>query len=64
MNIGPPIADLIISKLLRQNIEKYGSFFPHAAADIKLNISGVNTSQGDNIQYVYADSNTLIQCRE
>jgi DNA polymerase elongation subunit (family B) len=51
------ITDLVISKLLRQNIEKYRSLFPHVAAAIKLNISGVITNRGDNIQYVYTDSN-------
>ena len=51
------ITDLVISKLLRQNIEKYRSLFPHVAAAIRLNISGVIASRGDNIQYVHTDSN-------
>ena len=51
------ITDLVISKLLRQNIEKYRSLFPHVAAAIKLNISGVIANRGDNIQYVHSDSN-------
>lgn len=57
MNGEIKITDLVISKQLRQNIEKYGSLFPHVAAAIKLNISGVDTKRGDNIEYVYADSN-------
>jgi DNA polymerase elongation subunit (family B) len=57
MNGEVQITDLVISKLLRQNIEKYRSLFPHVAAAIKLNLSGVIASQGDNIQYVYTDSN-------
>jgi len=59
MNGGIQITDLVISKLLRQNIEKYRSLFPHvaAAAAIRLNISGVIADRGDIIQYVYTDSN-------
>jgi DNA polymerase elongation subunit (family B) len=57
MNEEIQITDLVISKLLRQNIEKYRSLFPHVAAAIRLNISGVISGKGDNIQYVYTDSN-------
>jgi DNA polymerase elongation subunit (family B) len=57
MNGEVQITDLVISKVLRQNIEKYRSLFPHVAAAIRLNISGVITDRGDNIQYVYTDSN-------
>jgi DNA polymerase elongation subunit (family B) len=56
MNDEVQITDLVISKLLRQNIEKYKALFPHVAAAIKLNISGVITNRGDNISYVYTDS--------
>src|SRR5918996_954612 len=38
MNGEVQITDLIISKLLRQNIEKYRSLFPHVAAAIRLNV--------------------------
>jgi DNA polymerase elongation subunit (family B) len=57
MNGEVQITDLVISKLLRQNIEKYRRLFPHVAAAIKLNVSGVITGRGDNIQHVYTDSN-------
>ncbi|MPZ06959.1 MAG: hypothetical protein GEU26_11195 [Nitrososphaeraceae archaeon] len=57
MNGEIQITDLVISKLLRQNIEKYRSLFPHVAAAIRLNISGVIAGRGDNIQYVHSDSN-------
>jgi DNA polymerase elongation subunit (family B) len=56
MNGEVQITDLVISKLLRQNIEKYRSLFPHVAAAIRLNISGLITNRGDDIQYVYTDS--------
>lgn len=57
MNGEVQITDLVISKLLRQNIERYRSLFPHVAAAIKLNVSGVITNRGDSIDYVYTDSN-------
>jgi DNA polymerase elongation subunit (family B) len=57
MNGEIQITDLVISKLLRQNIEKYRSLFPHVAAAIRLNISGVIADRGDNIEYVHSDSN-------
>lgn len=56
MNGEVQITDLVISKLLRQNIEKYRSLFPHVAAAIRLNVSGVIAHRGDSIQYVYTDS--------
>jgi DNA polymerase family B len=57
MNGEVQITDLVISKLLRQNIEKYRSLFPHVSAAIRLNISGVLANRGDSIQYVHTDSN-------
>lgn len=57
MNGEIQVTDLVISKLLRQNIEKYRSLFPHVAAAMRLNISGATIDRGDNIQYVYTDSN-------
>jgi DNA polymerase elongation subunit (family B) len=59
MNGEVQITDLVISKLLRQNIEKYRSLFPHVSAAIRLNVSGVLTKRGDSIQYVHTDSNHI-----
>ena len=56
MNGKVQITDLVISKLLRQNIEKYRALFPHVAPAIRLNVSGVITNRGDSIQYVHTDS--------
>jgi hypothetical protein len=56
MNGEVQLTDLVISKLLRQNIEKYTSLFPHVAAAIRLNILGLIADKGDNIQYIYTDS--------
>jgi DNA polymerase elongation subunit (family B) len=45
--------DLVISKLLRQDIQKYRSLFPHASAAIQLRKYPV---KGDTIQYTYTNS--------
>ena len=45
--------DLVISKLLRQDIQKYRSLFPHVSAAIQ---SRRYPLKGDTIQYIYTDS--------
>jgi DNA polymerase elongation subunit (family B) len=49
--------DLVISKLLGQNIEKYRSLFPYVCAAIQ---SGTDRdslpSKGDNIKYIHTDA--------
>jgi DNA polymerase elongation subunit (family B) len=45
--------DLVISKLLRQNIEKYRSLLPHVSAAIQ---SRKYPLKGDTIHYIYTDS--------
>src|SRR6476660_6667018 len=49
------LQDLIISKQLRMNIYNYRNIFPHVAAAIQLSNSE-RVSKGDNIKYVYTDS--------
>jgi DNA polymerase elongation subunit (family B) len=48
--------DLVISKLLGQNIEKYRSLFPHVSAAIQLSGEDRHPSKGDTIRYIYTDS--------
>ena len=51
--------DLIISKLLRQDIEKYKSLFPHVSAAIQLSNNSKASNypiKGDTIQYIYTNS--------
>jgi DNA polymerase elongation subunit (family B) len=54
--------DLVISELLRQDINKYKSLFPHVSAAIQLCNDYYNTNtgkypqQGDTIQYIYTNS--------
>jgi len=45
--------DLVISKLLRQDIQKYRSLFPHVSAAIQLRRYPF---KGEAIQYIYTDS--------
>src|SRR5512133_1120523 len=50
--------DLVISKLLGQDIEKYKSLFPHVSAAIQLTntAGGKQPTKGYTIQYIYTDS--------
>jgi DNA polymerase elongation subunit (family B) len=49
--------DLVISKLLGQNIEKYKSLFPHVCAAIQIGTDKDSLpSKGDNIKYIYTDA--------
>jgi DNA polymerase elongation subunit (family B) len=59
--------DLVISKLLRHDIDKYRSIFPHVSAAIQLSnnnnnnnnsngSSGRYPTKGDTIQYIYTNS--------
>jgi DNA polymerase elongation subunit (family B) len=49
--------DLIIHKLLGQDIRKYRSLFPHVSAAIQLsNNEDKLPSKGDTIKYIYTDS--------
>jgi DNA polymerase elongation subunit (family B) len=49
--------DLVISKLLGQNIIKYRSLFPHVSAAIQLsNNKDKQPSKGDTIKYIYTNS--------
>jgi len=51
--------DLVISKSLRHDIEKYRSLFAHVSAAIQLlsnNTGGKRPSKGDTIQYIYTNS--------
>jgi hypothetical protein len=54
--------DLVISKLLGQNLEKYRSLFPHVSAAIQLSNDDKHPSKGDTIKYIYTDSRTSYVC--
>jgi DNA polymerase elongation subunit (family B) len=50
--------DLVISKLLRQDIKKYRSLFPHVSAAIQLSCGkdGRYPTKGDTINYIYTNT--------
>ena len=49
--------DLVVSKLLGQDIIKYRSLFPHVSAAIQLsNNKDKHLSKGDTIKYIYTNS--------
>jgi DNA polymerase elongation subunit (family B) len=50
------LKDLIVSKILRQDLYKYRSLFPHVSAALQLTEAGVPLTRGDTIQYIYADA--------
>jgi DNA polymerase elongation subunit (family B) len=50
------LGDLIISKLLGQDIMRYKSLFPHVSAAIQLSNEDIHPSKGDTIKYIYTDS--------
>jgi DNA polymerase elongation subunit (family B) len=49
-------SDLVISKLLGQNLEKYRSLFRHVSAAIQLSNGDRHPSKGDTIRHIYIDS--------
>jgi DNA polymerase elongation subunit (family B) len=50
------LKDLIVSKILRQDLYKYRSLFPHVSAALQLTEGGVPLTRGDTIQYIYTDA--------
>ena len=50
------IKDLVISKMLRQDLDRYKSLFPHVSAALQLIEAGKSLVRGDIIQYIYIDA--------
>ena len=49
--------DLVITKLLGRNIEKYRSLFPHVCAAIQSRTNEDRLpAKGDNLKYIYTDT--------
>jgi DNA polymerase elongation subunit (family B) len=56
--------DLVISKLLGQELDKYTSLFPHVSAAIQLANEGKPTMAGDGLEYIFTNarhSNPLLR---
>jgi DNA polymerase elongation subunit (family B) len=49
------IKDLVVSKMLRQDLTEYRSLFPHVSAALQLTDAGKSLIRGDIIQYIYTD---------
>ena len=56
--------DLVISKLLGQDIIKYRSLFPHVSAAIQSSSEGEHPSKGDAIKYIIQTHYTKIHSAE
>ena len=50
------IKDLVVSKILRQDLYKYRSLFPHVSAALQMSEAGIPLVRGDTIQYIYSDA--------
>ena len=50
------LEELVISKTLRNSVDKYRSIFPHVAAAIQLASRGKQVKAGDDINFIYMDS--------
>jgi DNA polymerase elongation subunit (family B) len=48
--------DLVVSKILRQDLTKYRSLFPHVSAALQLTEAGKSLVRGDIIQFIYTDA--------
>jgi DNA polymerase elongation subunit (family B) len=60
------VKDLVVSKILRQDLRKYKSLFPHVAAALQLSEAGVPLTRGDTIHYLYTNafhSNPLLRVK-
>jgi DNA polymerase elongation subunit (family B) len=49
------IKDLVVSKMLRQDLTEYRSLFPHVSAALQLTDAGKSLIRGYIIQYIYTD---------
>ena len=56
MTGGIHLEDLLISKLLGQELDKYRSLFPHVSAAILLASEGKSTMEGEAVEYVFTNS--------
>ncbi|MGB7953873.1 MAG: DNA polymerase domain-containing protein [Candidatus Nitrosopolaris sp.] len=50
------IKDLVVSKMLRQDLTTYRSLFPHVSAALQLTETGLSLVRGDIIQYIYTEA--------
>lgn len=53
------LKDLIVSKILRQDLQKYRTLFPHVCAALRLTEAGVPLVRGDTVQYIYTHASHI-----
>jgi len=51
-----PLKDLVVSKMLRHDLTKYRSLFPHVSAALQLTEAGKSLVRGDMVQYIYTNA--------
>jgi DNA polymerase elongation subunit (family B) len=51
-----PLKDLVVSKMLRQDLTKYRSLFPRVSAALQLTEAGKSLVRGDMVQYIYTSA--------
>ncbi|MGD0330407.1 MAG: DNA polymerase domain-containing protein [Nitrososphaeria archaeon] len=51
-----PFEELVVSKTLRKTVNKYRSVLPHVAAAIQLASKGKQVKSGEDINFIYMDS--------
>ena len=50
------LKNLVVSKMLRQDLTRYKSLFPHVSAALQLTEAGKSLVRGDIIQYIHTDA--------
>jgi DNA polymerase elongation subunit (family B) len=48
--------DLVVTKVLGQNIDKYKSLFPHVSAAIFLAKKGIEMNAGEGVEYIFTNT--------
>jgi DNA polymerase elongation subunit (family B) len=50
------LEDLVVTRVLGQNLDKYKSLFPHVSAAILLAKKGIETNAGEGVEYIYTNT--------
>ena len=50
------LKNLVVSKMLRQDLTRYRNLFPHVSAALQLTEAGKSLIRGDIIQYIHTDA--------
>lgn len=50
------LQDLVVSKFLGQELDKYKSLFPHVSAAIRLSKEGKSTRAGEGVEYIFVNA--------